>query len=66
VASLKSPVLRMLLLARVNESIQVGNNFYDLEAQQYVSIQKYGNKYLDEFYFNYIPTYHYSVSGITI
>ena len=66
VASLKSPVLRMLLLARINESIQVGNNFYDLEAQQYVSIQKDGNKYLDEFYFNYIPTYHYSVSGITI
>ena len=66
VACLKPPVLRMLLLARINESIQVGNNFYDLEAQQYISTLKEGNKYLDEFYYNYIPTYHYSVEGITI
>ena len=66
VACLKPPVLRMLLLARINESIQVGNNFYDLEAQQYLSTLKDGNKYLDEFYLDYIPTYHYSVDGITI
>ena len=65
-ACLKPPVLRMLLLARINESIQVGNNFYDLEAQQYLSTLKDGNKYLDEFYLDYIPTYHYSVDGITI
>ena len=66
VACLKPPVLRMLLLARINESIQIGNNFYDLEAQQYLSTLKDGNKYLDEFYLNYIPTYHYSVDGISI
>ena len=66
VASLKSPVLRMLLLTRINESIQIGNNLHDLEAQEYVSVRKEGNKYLDEFYFNYIPTFHYSVEGVTI
>ena len=66
VACLKPPVLRMLLLARINESIQIGNNFYDLEAQQYLSTRKEGNKYLDEFYLDYIPTYHYSVDGISI
>lgn len=66
VACLKPPVLRMLLLARVNESIHIGNNVYDLEAQEYLSGIKDGNKYLDEFYLDYIPTYHYSVDGITI
>ena len=66
VACLKPPVLRMLLLARINETLHVGNNFYDLEAQEYLGGVKDGNKYLDEFYLDYIPTYNYSVDGITI
>lgn len=66
VACLKSPVLRMLLLARINESIQIGNEYYDLEAQDYLSELKCGNKYLEEFYYHYIPTYNYQVNGVSI
>ena len=50
VACLKSPVLRMLLLARINESVQIGNEYYDLEAQDYLSELKCGNKYLEELF----------------
>ena len=66
VACLKPPVLRMLLLARINERLQIGNNMYDLEAQKYVSSLKEGNKYLTEFDYHYIPTYSYNVEGISI
>ena len=66
VACLKPPVTRMLLLARINESVQIGNNYYDLEAQQYENDLKEGNKYLEEFLMQYIPTYHYSVGGVQI
>ena len=66
VACLKPPVLRMLLLARINERLQIGNNMYDLEAQKYVSSLKEGNKYLTEFDYHFIPTYSYNVEGISI
>lgn len=66
VACLKPPVLRMLLLARINERLQIGNNMYDLEAQKYVSSLKEGNKYLTEFDYHFIPTYSYNVDGISI
>ncbi len=66
VACLKPPVLRTLLLARINETVHIGNNVYDLEAQNYQNTIKEGNKYLNEFYLHYIPTFNYSVEGISI
>ena len=56
----------MLLLARINERLQIGNNMYDLEAQKYVSSVKEGNKYLTDFDYQYIPTYNYYVEGVSI
>lgn len=66
IACLKPPVERYLVLARLNETVVIGNNSYDLEAQRYDSGLKEGNKYLEDFTFNYIPTYTYSVNGVHI
>jgi len=66
VASLDSPTNRYLLLNRINESVQIGNNFYDLEAQDTNKEIKTGNRYLQEFEMNYIPTFTYYVDGVSI
>ena len=58
VGCLKPPVLRMMLLARINEQVQIGNNVYDLEAQNYLSGVKEGNAYLQEFHF-FLKIYKY-------
>lgn len=66
VASLRSPVERVMLLNRINEKIQINDNTIDLESQKYDSYIKEGYKYLEEFSYGYIPTYKYNVDGIKI
>ena len=66
VASLKSPVERMMILARINESVQFGSKIIDLEAQHYDTGIKEGQKYLEEFSFDYVPTYVYQVQDVNI
>lgn len=67
VASLKPPVDRMMILTRINEEVKIGNIHYDLEAQKFGDGSvKEGQKYLEEFVYNYIPTYFYNVNGVLI
>ena len=66
VACLKPPVDRKLVFARINESLQIGNNYYDLEAQNYDTGIKNGQVYLDDVSINYVPTFSYTVEGVQI
>lgn len=71
IASLKSPVNRMLLLAKTVETVLVGNKCYELEAERISSSSNQtkilsGYQYLETFQYNYIPAYTYQVNGVQI
>ena len=66
VAALKSPVERVMILARINESVHFGNKVIDLEAQHYDTGIKEGQRYLEEFSFDYVPNYVYQAQDVNI
>ena len=66
VASLQSPVNRVLLLNKINETIIISDSVFELEAQEYAHIIKDGYKYLESFEYNFIPRYTYDVNGVKI
>jgi len=57
---------KKVILSKVKETVVMNNNVYNLEAQEYTDKIINGQKYLDEFSFNYIPSWQYNVNGIIV
>lgn len=66
VASLNPPVDRFSVLGRTQECITVGKTHYDLTSQQYIGWNKDGQRYLNRFTLDGVPTYYYQVNDITL
>jgi predicted glycogen debranching enzyme len=66
IASLHPPVDRMLVLAKTQEAVCIGDKEYDLTAQSYIGGNREGQKYLNRFELDVVPTYTYEVQGIQI
>lgn len=66
IASLNPPVDRHLLFTRTQENVIINNREYDLTSQEYVNYSKNGQKYLEKFSFDIIPTYNYRVEDVKI
>lgn len=64
VASLHPPVDRMLAFSKTHESIIIDQKEYDLAAQSYIGFKREGQKYLNRFELDVLPTYIYEVNGI--
>ena len=66
IAPLTPPAQRYLILSKVDESIEIGNNKYDLYmniGENYIS---QGYKFQKEFENEYFPTLKYNVNGVEI
>ena len=66
VASLNSPAERFLILTKINEEVSIEGKTYSLDTQKYKDRIATGNKYLEEFSYNFVPTFLYSVKGVDI
>ncbi|MGL5677419.1 MAG: amylo-alpha-1,6-glucosidase [Cellulosilyticaceae bacterium] len=66
VAALNPPVDRLSILGKTQESIQIGKVVHDLASQQYINWHKDGQKYLQRFTLEGVPTYHYQVQDVSI
>lgn len=69
IASLNSPVDRWLLLANVHEGIEIKSKDgkvkdYDLASQEYVGFAREGQKYLNRFELDIVPTYIYQAEDV--
>lgn len=66
IASLHPPVERYLLLSKLEESIVLGGNTYSFATNQRPGWLEEGQKYLQRFTFDGLPTFLYSVEGVFI
>ena len=65
VAALNPPVTRHLLLAKIHEEVEVGDNKYPLHSTEFKDgIHPDGYKKLVSFGLHPVPTFYYSVSGL--
>ncbi|MEK7832334.1 MAG: amylo-alpha-1,6-glucosidase, partial [Acidobacteriota bacterium] len=66
-AATNPPVGRMLLLSKLEETLIVNGERFDLSANQYPgTIHPEGHRYLKEFRLDPFPTFVYEVAGVTI
>lgn len=66
IAPLTPPARRYLILAKVDESIQIGDNKYDLYTNVGENYISQGYKYQQTFEQKYFPTYTYKVEDVEI
>ena len=66
VASLHSPVDRMMIFPGTHEAVRVAGREYDLTSQEYIKEWKRGYEYLNRFELDIVPTYTYQVADICI
>jgi predicted glycogen debranching enzyme len=67
VAALNPPVNRWVLLTKLDEEIKIKNRTYDLGANEYRNvIHPEGHRFLSNFVLNPLPTYKYTVEGISL
>ena len=66
VAPLTPPARRHIILSKLDESIQINNNKYDLYSNMCVNYIAQGYKYQQEFEKEYIPIFTYKVENILI
>ncbi|MFN0109016.1 MAG: amylo-alpha-1,6-glucosidase [Blastocatellia bacterium] len=66
-AATKPPVGRMLLLSKLEETLVINGERFDLSANQYSGVvHPEGYSYLKEFRLDPFPTFVYEVAGITL
>ena len=65
-ASLNPPADRWLVLANVWERVEIEGKEYDMAAQTYMGYKKEGQKYLNRFELDVLPSYHYQVRDFTM
>ena len=66
VAPLTPPARRFLILSKVDESIEIDNNNYDLYTNICPNYISKGYEYLESFEKSYIPTFTYKIGDIKI
>lgn len=66
IAPLTPPAQRYLILSKVDESIEIGNNKYDLYTNIGENYISQGYKFQKEFENEYFPTLKYNVNGVEI
>ena len=66
VAPLTPPARRFLILSKLDESVQIGSNNYNLYTNMCKNYVSDGYKYLEEFEKDYIPIFTYKIENITI
>lgn len=66
IAPLTPPARRYLILSKVDESIQIGENKYDLYTNVGENYISQGYKYQETFERDYFPTYRYKVEDVEI
>ena len=66
IAPLTPPARRYLILSKLDESIQIGNDKYDLYTNVGENYISQGFKYQKSFEKNYFPTFRYNVQGVEI
>lgn len=66
IAPLTPPARRYLILSKVDESIQIGDNKYDLYTNVGENYISQGYKYQETFERDYFPTYRYKVEDVEI
>ncbi len=65
IASLHAPIERYLVLSRINETVCIGDKEYSLVAvQRKGNVLEEGQKYLQRFVFDSVPSYTYRVEDI--
>ena len=64
VASINPPTDRMVMLSKLDETIVVGGNRYELSCNVYDGdvVHPNGNQYLESFTKNYFPEWNYEIS----
>ncbi|MDX2041145.1 MAG: amylo-alpha-1,6-glucosidase [Acidobacteriota bacterium] len=66
-AAIKPPVGRMLLLSKLEETLIVNGERFDLSANQYSgAVHPEGHRYLKEFRLDPFPIFVYEVAGVTL
>lgn len=65
-ASLNPPADRWLVLANVWEKVEMEHKVYDMAAQTYVGYKKEGQRYLNRFELDILPSYYYQVRDFTM
>ena len=66
IAPLTPPARRYLILSKLDESIQIGDNKYNLYTNVGENYISQGYKYQVSFENDYFPTYNYEVEGVKI
>lgn len=66
IAPLTPPARRYLILSKVDESIQIGDNKYDLYTNVGENYISQGYKYQEKFEKDYFPTYTYKIENLEI
>ena len=66
VAPLKPPAMRHLILSKLDESISIENEKYDLYANMCENYISEGYKYLDSFEKNPLPEFNYKVKNVSV
>ena len=67
VAAVKAPNVRMNLVHRLQERLQVGQKEYFLSAQGFADAAgENGTDYLQEFSFEYVPKWMYEIAGVKV
>jgi len=67
VAAFNPPVNRWVLLTKLDETLKIGNTNYDLGANEFKdAIYPKGYHYLSEFVVAPLPTFRYTVQGVSL
>lgn len=66
IAALHPPVDRMLILAKTHEEVIINGNSYDFAAQEYPGEIRQGQKYLNYFTLDVLPSYTYQAEDLQI
>lgn len=69
IASMLPPLKRVKLIDSLNETIEIGDKLYHLNAQEYVCETKNINEYInviDSYEFEYIATWNFLIDGVEI
>jgi predicted glycogen debranching enzyme len=67
VAAFNPPVNRWVLLTKLDETVQIGNEKFELASNDYRDVMHpKGYKFLSEFSVNPLPNYMYDFKGVTV
>lgn len=65
IASLRAPTERYMVLSKINETVKLGDQVYELAAtQRKGGVYEEGQKYLQRFCYDELPKFVYEVEGV--